>query len=91
MEGDRQLNYDAAKGQVQSPIVIWGPYLWACGDTPRKSDGLMWREQDVRSNDHMHPSESGCKKVATMLSQFLKTDAGTSRWYVKPSVKSATD
>jgi hypothetical protein len=83
MQGDPQLNYDATKGEVKSPILLWGPYLWANGDTPRKFDGLVWSEHDVRANDHMHPSESGCKKVAEMLSHFLKTDAGTSRWYVK--------
>ncbi len=72
-----------ARGAVQAPVLLWGPYLWACGNRPRKFDGLVWSAQDVRSDDHMHPSESGCKKVAAMLLQFLKTDPGARGWFVK--------
>ena len=85
IQGDPRLNYDPTRGEVQSPVLIWGPYLWACGDTPRKIDGMVWSEQDVRSNDHMHPSESGCVKVAALLLNFMKTDAGASRWFVNPA------
>ena len=65
-------------------MALWGPYLWACGDRPRKSDGLVWTLQDVRSNDHMHPSEAGCRKVTEQLLKFLKTDRGTRQWFLKP-------
>lgn len=83
IQGDRLLNYDPDRGEVKAPLVLWGPYLWACGNVPRKCDGLVWPEQDVRSNDHLHPSEDGCKRVTGLLLKFLKTDAGTRRWFVK--------
>jgi hypothetical protein len=82
IQDDPQLNYDAARGEVKSPLLLWGPYLWACGDRPRKSDGLVWSLDDVRA-DHMHPSQSGCMKVTGMLLKLLKSDAGTRRWFVK--------
>jgi hypothetical protein len=47
IHGAPQLNYDPARGEVKAPLVIWGPYLWACGDTPREFDGLLWSEDDV--------------------------------------------
>ena len=80
IEGNPQLNYDPARGEVRAPLVIWGPYLWACGDTPRKLDGLVWSENDVRA-DRLHPNEAGVKKTTTLLLDFFKTDAGASRWF----------
>jgi hypothetical protein len=85
INGDPLLNYDPARGEMKAPVALWGPYLWACGDHPRKMDGLVWNEQDVRSNDHMHPSEAGCRKVTEQLLKFLKTDPGTRRWFLKPN------
>ena len=84
IKGDPALNYDPARGEVKAPVALWGPYLWACGDRPRKTDGLVWTEQDVRSNDHMHPSEAGCRKVTEQLLRFLKTDPGARLWFLKP-------
>lgn len=67
-------------------MVLWGPYLWAGGNSPRKLDGLAWTETDVRA-DRLHPSEAGCAKTTTLLLNFFKTDAGTSRWFLKPGQK----
>jgi hypothetical protein len=36
IRGDAALNYDPTRGAVKAPLVLWGPYLWACGTTPRK-------------------------------------------------------
>jgi hypothetical protein len=84
INGDPLLNWDPPRGEVKAPVAIWGPYLWACGDRPRKMDGLVWSEGDVRANDHMHPSEAGCRKVTDLLLKFLKTDPGTRLWFCKP-------
>ena len=54
IKGDAQLNFDPARGEVKAPFVLWGPYLWAQGDTPRKLDGLTWTQNDVRP-DQLHP------------------------------------
>ena len=80
IQGNPRLNYDPARGEVKAPLVIWGPYLWACGDTPRKLDGLVWSQNDVRA-DRLHPNEAGTKKTTALLLNFFKTDVGTSRWF----------
>jgi hypothetical protein len=80
--GDLRLNYDPVRGEVNAPLLIWGPYLWARGDTPRKLDGMRWSIDDVVARDRIHPSDSGCKKVTELLLKFLKTDAGSRGWFV---------
>ena len=39
--GDAALNFDPARGEVKAPLVLWGPHLWAQGNTPRKFDASM--------------------------------------------------
>jgi hypothetical protein len=82
IKGDAKLNYDPKKGKVSAPVLLWGPYLWADGITPRKSDGLVWARTDL-SEDGVHPSMAGGEKVARMLLKFFKTDGETKRWFVK--------
>ena len=72
--GSADLNYDAAKGPVRSPWIAWGPYLWADGTKGRKQDSLVYLREDL-GPDGTHPSESGRRKVALQLLEFLKTDA----------------
>ncbi len=82
INGEPRLNYDPAHGPVRSPIVVWGPYLWANGTTPRKSDRLAWKLDDFVASDRTHPDTPARQKVADLLLQFLKTDAGTRPWFV---------
>ncbi len=82
IKGDPQLNFDPARGDVKAPLVLWGPYLWAQGGSPRKLDGLVWSENDVRA-DHLHPNESGSRKTTALLLNFFKTNEGSSRWFLK--------
>ncbi len=90
VSGEPQLNFDPARGEVKAPIALWGPYLWARGDRPRQLDGLIWSAADVRSDDHMHPSDAGCGKIAALLLNFLKTDAGARRWFLSPAALAAS-
>jgi hypothetical protein len=83
IKGDPQLNFDPGRGRVQAPFALWGPYLWAQGDSPRKLDGLTWTRADVRA-DQLHPNEAGAKKTTTLLLDFFRTNEGTSRWFLKP-------
>ncbi len=76
------LNYDPIKGGITSPLLLWGPYLWADGIIPRKKDGLIWEEKDF-GNDGVHPSQSGRKKVTDLLLKFLKTDPTAKKWFLK--------
>jgi hypothetical protein len=78
--GKPELKYDAETGTGKSPLLLWGPYLWADGDKPRKSDGLVWLRGDF-SGDGVHPSNSGREKVAQMLLDFCKTNPLAAPWF----------
>ena len=81
IEGKPALNFDPARGQVKSPLLLWGPYLWADGVQGRKADDLVWLRQDL-AGDGTHPSESGRAKVAAALLKSFKTDATARPWFV---------
>jgi hypothetical protein len=82
IKGEADLNADATKGKVVAPLLLWGPYLWADGVTPRKSDGLVWLRSDY-SNDGVHPTMKGREKAGEQLLRFFKKDAGTKTWFTK--------
>ena len=84
INGNPDLNYDPAKGPVKSPLLLWGPYLWADGVNSRKSDELVWKREDL-AGDGTHPSMSGRRKVAEMLLRFFKTDPNATAWFLKKS------
>jgi hypothetical protein len=80
--GDASLNHDPAKGEVKSPIVLWGPYLWSDGTKGRKADELVYTREDL-GPDGTHPSDKGRQKVAEQLLKFFKTDATAKTWFAK--------
>jgi hypothetical protein len=82
IKGDAALNYDAAKGPVKAPLLLWGPYLWADGTKPRKSDGLVYLRDDL-AGDGTHPSNAGREKVAQLMLSFYKTDPLAKSWFAK--------
>lgn len=84
IKGDATLNYDKSKGEVKSPLLLWGPYLWTNGTEGRSIDDLKWTREDV-ANDGTHPSPSGQKKVAELLLKFFKTDSTAKVWFLKPA------
>ncbi len=81
LKGDEALNYDAARGAVKTPLLLWGPYLWADGTQPR-SDGLTWTRSDLTPRDGTHPSDAGRQKVAEQLLKFCKTDPYARAWFL---------
>ena len=76
-----QINAEKT-GHRTEPVLLWGPYLWADGITPRKSDGLTWNREDL-GEDGVHPSPKGGAKVANLLLNFFKTDLGAKIWFTK--------
>jgi len=87
--GGAALNFDAARGPVKAPLLLWGPYLWANGSAPRKADGLVWLREDL-AGDGTHPSESGRLKVTRLMLAFFKTDPLARPWFTGP-VSPGTD
>jgi hypothetical protein len=83
LNGNANLNYNAALGPVEAPWMSWGPYYWANGLLAR-SDGMVWTCQDLQS-DGTHPSSpSGDLKVAGQILNFFKTDDTTKPWFLHP-------
>jgi hypothetical protein len=81
INGEPQLNYDAAQGEVAAPWLAWGPYLWADGLTPR-SDGLTWA-CDEFADDGTHPGDLARDKVAAMLLDFFKMEETARVWFLE--------
>jgi len=79
--GDPALNADPGAGVVEAPVLLWGPYLWANGTTPRASDGLTWDLADYEG-DFVHPGPSGEAKVAALLAGFFTSDTTATPWYL---------
>ena len=76
----RQMKGDAALGLEKSPLLLWGPYLWAEGTHGRKLDKLVWERADF-GPDGTHPSDTGREKVAKLLLDFLTTDPLAKDWF----------
>lgn len=62
-----------------APWLVWGPYLWADGLTPR-NDGLTWAETDFEA-DGTHPSRSGEEIVGSLLLDFMLNDPFAMPWF----------
>ena len=62
-----------------APLLLWGPYLWAAGETPR-SDGMLWRRTDFE-RDGTTPSQNGENKVGFNLLNFFKSSLYTRCWF----------
>jgi hypothetical protein len=84
VRGEPSLNFDPERGPVKSPLLLWGPYLWADGEKGRKIDDLVWKPEDL-GPDGTHPSASGREKVARLLLNFMKTDPTAKGWFSKAS------
>ena len=78
--GSEGLNYDPARGAVSSPLLLWGPYLWALINRGKKNRDLGWTRGDF-AEDGTHPSAAGARKVARRLLTFMKTNAVARPWF----------
>jgi hypothetical protein len=88
--GTAALNFDPEKGERKSPLLLWGPYLWADGVQGRKTDDLIWTREDL-AGDGTHPSPSGRDKVARLLLDFFKSDPLAKSWFLKSDRSPQTD
>ena len=82
IQGDAALNYSADKGAIKAPLLLWGPYLWADGTSPRKSDQLVYTREDLAA-DGTHPSEEGRTKVARLMLDFFQTAPLSKPWFAR--------
>ena len=83
----RWLIQDQIKESLaKSPLLLWGPYLWADGEKGRKIDDLVWKPEDLVS-DGTHPSPSGQRKAAELLLKFMKSNLTAKVWFTKHDVQ----
>lgn len=82
IKGVAGLNFQPDHGAVKAPLLLWGPYLWADGTTPRQSDGLVYTREDLAA-DGTHPSEAGRTKVAKLMLKHFKEDSLAKSWFVR--------
>lgn len=75
-----QVNNIAA-GTETRPWLLWGPYLWADGLTPR-ADGLFWDPALHLEADGTHPSAGGEQQVADVLDTYFSSQTYTSSWFL---------
>jgi len=80
--GEAALSFDATRGKAKVPVILWGPYLWADGERPRKDRGLAWTREDVMP-DGTHPSFQGCRKIGEILLHFFADDPHGPRMFVQ--------
>lgn len=80
IEGDKALAFQGE--HPTAPLLLWGPYLWADGITPRKADGLHYLREDL-AQDGTHPSQQGRQKVAGFMLNFFLTDPLTKPWFAR--------
>ena len=80
IKGDEALAH--AGDKPRAPVLLWGPYLWADGVTPRQADKLVYTREDLAS-DGTHPSQAGRLKVAKVMLEFFKTDPLAKSWFAK--------
>jgi hypothetical protein len=85
IQGVAALNHDPANGAVMAPLLLWGPYLWADGILPN-SLGTRWCACDFENCGNVHPSVTGEKRVADLLSRFFAHDVTTQAWYPSTAV-----
>ncbi|MBM3879900.1 MAG: hypothetical protein FJ387_09300 [Verrucomicrobia bacterium] len=78
----RQMQGDEDLALTRSPLLLWGPYLWADGTNGRKLDALVWERADFVA-DGVHPSDSGRQKVAELMLAFFTTDSLANPWFVE--------
>jgi len=78
----RQMRGDAELTLARSPLLLWGPYLWADGAKGRMQDSLVWERSDF-GPDGVHPSDSGRQKVAEQLLRFFSNDPLAKPWFAK--------
>jgi hypothetical protein len=79
IDGDPTLNADVTAGEVVSPWIAWGPYMWADGEMPR-SDGLTWSCDDF-VDDGIHPGRGASSKVASMLLDHFLSHPTSVEWF----------
>jgi hypothetical protein len=80
IQGDKALAY--AGEHPPAPVLLWGPYLWADGVTPRQEDKLNYTREDL-AGDGTHPSQIGRRKVASLMLKFFKEDPLAKCWFAK--------
>jgi hypothetical protein len=74
------LNYS------NTPVLLWGPYLWANGTNARQTAlpwdpaGMTWSRSDEEA-DATHPSDEGERKVGLQLLTYFLGSPYSAPWF----------
>jgi hypothetical protein len=60
--------------EASSPVVLWGPYLWA--------DASVWKRDDFLP-DGVQLGDAGRAKAAAIMLRFFKEDESARGWFVR--------
>jgi hypothetical protein len=88
IDGDPNLNYNAANGPVLAPWMGWSFYYWGNGLIPR-SDNITWSCQDLYDDGLHLANPVGYIKVAQYLLNWFKTTDLSAPWFVAPGANKA--
>ncbi len=80
INGDPDLSHE--DDEAVAPLLLWGPYIWADG-TSGRSDGFVWSCNDTRTNEFIHPSDDGMRKIGSQLLAFFKTHPTSRKWFLR--------
>ena len=80
INGEADLAYKGP--DAKAPLVLWGPYFWTQGTTPRKTDGYSWSSKFL-SADGIHPNEDGIARVSGELIDFWSKDPVSQQWFLE--------
>ena len=67
--GEPSLNFDPAKGPPKSPVLLWGPYLWADGQKGRKRTACSGNRRTLAATART-PARAAGKSCRLLLRFF---------------------
>lgn len=89
MMGDTSLSFNGT--DRKAPLLDWNVYLWADGSNPRKDGFYMECPSDMKTDDGLHWSPAGNKKIGNAIFEKFYSDKEAQKWFLKMPTTSVID